>query len=108
VAPLVAGTTGEAVHLSHSERVELIRAARKVLDRAGDVNMPVIAGTGAGSTHETIGLCKEAAQAGADYAIVIASGYFAGSFVGNKKTLKAFWSDVASQSHIPIIIYNCA
>ena len=69
--------------------------------------MPVIAGTGAGSTRETIELCKEAAEAGADYTIVICSGYFAGALAGNKKALKAFWTEVAAQSPIPVMIYNC-
>jgi dihydrodipicolinate synthase/N-acetylneuraminate lyase len=98
---------GEAIHLSHAERVTLILTARETLDRAGLTHMPLIAGTGAGSTRETIELCEEAANAGADYAIVIASGYFAGALLENKKALKAFWSDVAENSPIPVMIYNC-
>jgi len=98
---------GEAIHLSHDERATLIRTARETLDLAGLTHMPLIAGTGAGSTRETIELCKEAENAGADYAIVIASGYFAGALSENKKALKAFWSDVAENSPIPVMIYNC-
>lgn len=98
---------GEAIHLSHAERVTLIKAARKALDNAGHRDIPVIAGTGAGSTRETIELCKDAADADADYVIVIASGYFAGALTGNKKALKAFWTEVSAKSPIPVIIYNC-
>ncbi len=98
---------GEAPHLSHSERIAVIKAARNALDDAGFTSMPIIAGTGAGSTRETIELTKEAAEAGADYAIVICSGYFAGALVNNKKALKAFWTEVAAKSPIPVIIYNC-
>jgi L-threo-3-deoxy-hexylosonate aldolase len=97
---------GEAIHLSHAERVTLIKAARKALDNAGHRDIPVIAGTGAGSTRETIELCKDAADADADYVIVIASGYFAGALTGNKKALKAFWTEVSAKSPIPVIIYN--
>ena len=52
---------GEAHHLSHEERVSLIRAARRVLDSAEPslADVPIIAGTGAGSTRETIQLTKE-------------------------------------------------
>ncbi|TEB36390.1 dihydrodipicolinate synthetase [Coprinellus micaceus] len=106
VYPLIAGTMGEAHHLSHSERTTLIRAARRVLDNAGLAHFPLIAGTGAGSTRETIEVTKEAAEAGADYAIVICSGYFAGVLASNRHALKDFWSEVAEKSPIPVMIYN--
>ena len=107
VIPLIAGSMGEAIHLSHSERVELIQVARKVLDKAGLTHVPIIAGTGAGSTRETIELTLQAAAAGADYAIVIASGYFASALANNRVALKAFWADIADKSPIPVMIYNC-
>jgi len=66
---------GEAHHLSPSERIELIISARKALDEAGLTEVPIIAGTGVGSTRETIKLSKEASEAGADAAIVIAPGF---------------------------------
>ncbi|KAH9928765.1 dihydrodipicolinate synthetase [Amylocystis lapponica] len=106
VRPLIAGSMGEASHLTHSERTAVIRAGREALDGAGFAEFPVIAGTGTGSTRETIELCKEAKEAGADYAIVIASGYFAGVLAGHKKALKAYWMEVAEKSPIPVIIYN--
>lgn len=105
--PLLAGTMGEGIHLSHSDRVALIKAAREALDEVGFTGVPIIVGTGAGSTRETIQLSKEAAEAGADYVIVITSGYFAGALVGNKKALKAYFTEVAEKSPIPVIIYNC-
>lgn len=107
VGPLIAGSMGEALHLSHAERITLIQAARKTLDAAGYTHVPLIVGTGAGSTRETIELTREAAEAGADYAIVIASGYFAGALAGNKVALKAFWTEVSEKSPIPVMIYNC-
>ncbi|KAF7338231.1 Dihydrodipicolinate synthetase [Mycena venus] len=106
VGPLIAGSMGEAIHLSHSERLVLIRAARKALDAAGLTTVPLIVGTGAPSTRETIELTHEAAKAGADYAIVITSGYFAGVLAGNHVALKAFFTEVAEKSPIPIMIYN--
>ncbi|KAF8077874.1 hypothetical protein FPV67DRAFT_1463280 [Lyophyllum atratum] len=104
VAPVIAGSMGEAIHLSHAERVRLIHAGRKALDNAGFPNFPVIVGTGAGSTRETIELGNEAAAAGADYAIVIASGYFAGALT--RAALKAFFLEVAQKCPIPVILYN--
>jgi len=95
---------GEAIHLSHLERVRLIHAARKALDNARFIDFPIIMGTGAGSTRETIELGNEAAAAGADYAIVIASGYFAGALT--RSALKAFFVEVAQKNPIPVMIYN--
>lgn len=106
VNPLLAGSMGEGIHLSHSERVTLIRTARRALDEAGFKDVPIMAGTGAGSTRETIELCKEAAEAGADFVIVITSGYFAGALAHDKKALKAFFTEVAAKSPLPVIIYN--
>ena len=107
IKPLLAGTMGEGLHLSHSERITLIKATREALDDAGFQDIPIIAGTGAGSTRETIQLCKEAAEAGADYVIVITPGYFASVLATNRKALKAFFTEVADNSPIPVIIYNC-
>ncbi|KAF8511948.1 dihydrodipicolinate synthetase [Hysterangium stoloniferum] len=103
---VISGSMGEAHHLTHEERATLIRIARHALDHAQPslVHVPIIAGTGAGSTKETIQLTKEAAQAGADFAIVIASGYFAGAL--DRQALKEFWVDVSQASPIPVMIYN--
>lgn len=106
VRPLVAGSMGEAIHLTHSERATLIKTARKALDDAGLHDVPVIAGTGTGSTRETIELCHEAAVAGADFVIVITSGYFAGALT--RDALKAYFVEVAEKSPLPVIVYNCA
>lgn len=98
---------GEGLHLSHSDRIALIKATREALDKAGFPNTPIVAGTGAGSTRETIQLCKEAAEAGAEYVIVVTPGYFASVLATNRNALKAFFMEVAEKSPIPVIIYNC-
>ncbi|KAJ6572916.1 dihydrodipicolinate synthetase [Mycena sp. CBHHK59/15] len=97
VGPLIAGSMGEAIHLSHAERLVLIRSARKALDAAGLSHVPTI------GNHE---LTAAAAAAGADYSIVITGGYFAGVLAGNPGALKAFFTEVAEKSPIPVIIYN--
>ncbi|KAB5596489.1 Dihydrodipicolinate synthetase family protein [Ceratobasidium theobromae] len=101
---LVSGSMGEAHHLTPEERVILIHAAREALDSVGLTTVPVIAGTGIGSTKGTIELTRQAAEAGADYSIVIASGYYAGGL--NNESLTRFFLDVAAASPIPVIVYN--
>ena len=98
---------GEAHHLSPEERVAVIKATREALDGAGFPSLPIIAGTGVGSTRETIARTKEAADAGADYAIVIPSGYFAAALGPDRKALKRFFEDVSEASPIPVMVYNC-
>lgn len=77
---------GEAHHLNQTERVTLIKEARKALDAAGLESTPIMAGTGLGSTRATIEVTKEAAEAGADSAIIIASG--CESFLSNERMNK--------------------
>ncbi|KAN0064351.1 hypothetical protein ACQY0O_002546 [Thecaphora frezii] len=106
VGLVVMGTNGEASHLSTEERSQLISSARKALSSSGLDSIPIIAGTGVGSIKETVRNCKEAAQAGADAAIVITPGYFAGALSSNRAAIKEFFVEVASASPIPIMLYN--
>jgi len=68
---LVQGSNGEAQHLSHEERAAAIRHTRKTLDDNGFCHVRILAGTGAQSSRETIQLCKEARDAGAEWALVL-------------------------------------
>ena len=96
-------------------------AAREALDADPALaDIPLVVGTGACSTRETIELTKEAAERGANYAMVIAPGAFrssppaqsdaedalsvAGYFAGalGKPALKQFFVDVAEASPIPV------
>lgn len=107
VRPLLAGTTGEGIHLAHGERTRLIHSARKALDTAGFLDVPIIVGAGGGGTRETIALCEEVGAAGADAAIVITPGYFAGVLANHRPALKEYFTEVASKSPVPVMIYNC-
>lgn len=105
--PVVAGSAGEAPHLTSAERIQLIRTTRHILDTSipgGDM-MPVTAGVGACSTRETISLAKDAAQAGADFVMVIPPGYYAGALKTGDGLLQYF-VDVAEASPVPVILYN--
>ncbi|KAL4935245.1 hypothetical protein BDV06DRAFT_229007 [Aspergillus oleicola] len=104
--PVISGTMGEAVHLSHKERNELVTATRSALDEIKLYDVPVVAGAGAPSTRESIELCKEAAAAGADYVMVIPPGYYAGALLSNTSAIKDFFVQVAEASPVPVIVYN--
>ena len=72
---LVAGSTGESVFLDEGERVGLIEEARAVVPDGARI----IAGTGSESTRHTIRLTEQAADAGADAALVSPPAYFKGA-----------------------------
>lgn len=103
---VIMGTNGEAIHLSSSERFELVSTAREYLSSSGLSSTQIIAGTGVGSVKETIANCIDAARAGADAAIVILPGYFAGGLGKDRAAMKQFFTAVADKSPIPVMVYN--
>lgn len=93
-----AGTTGESATLDHAEHCEVIRF---VVERVKG-RIPVIAGTGANSTHEAIELTKCAKDAGADACLLVTPYY-------NKPTqegLVLHHEAIARAVAIPQILYN--
>ncbi|CAK7235900.1 hypothetical protein SCUCBS95973_009424 [Sporothrix curviconia] len=105
--PVLAGSAGEACHLSAAECILLIKTARTALDEAGLTETVLVAGIGSSSTRETIQFAKDAADAGADFAMVIPPGYYAGQLAQkNMNAVKQFFIDVATESPLPVILYN--
>jgi 4-hydroxy-2-oxoglutarate aldolase len=97
---VVMGSNGEFVLLSPTEKEELMRF---VCARAKG-KKPVIAGTGAESTSETIRLNRKAAEAGADAVLVVTPNYYKGEMTD--PVLARFYTDVADASPLPVILYN--
>lgn len=92
------GTTGESATLDYEEHANVIRQV--VTSVAGRV--PVIAGTGANSTHEAIDLTQRAKDAGADACLLVTPYY-------NKPTQEGLYQHfkaIADAVDIPQILYN--
>lgn len=92
------GTSGESATLDCDEHLEVIK---KVIQRVGG-RVPVIAGTGANSTHEAIELTRQAKGAGADYCLLVTPYY-------NKPTQEGLYQHykaIAEAVDIPQILYN--
>jgi 4-hydroxy-tetrahydrodipicolinate synthase len=99
VAGLVpGGSTGEFTTLSHAERRRLVEAT--VEAAAGRV--PVVAGTSALSTRETVELSAHAEQAGAAAVMIVPPFYDALSW----RELLAHYTAVADAIAVPIMYYN--
>ena len=93
-----AGTTGESATLDHEEHCEVIRF---VVEQVNG-RIPVIAGTGANSTHEAITLTQCAKDAGADACLLVTPYY-------NKPTQEGLilhHKAIAEAVDIPQILYN--
>ncbi len=97
-AIMTTGGTGEFPNLLREERKEVTRAvAEQVRGR-----IPVIAGTASCSTMETLMLIEDAAEAGADAAIVVAPYYFKLP----EESLYRYYMDLGDRAKLPVILYN--
>jgi 4-hydroxy-tetrahydrodipicolinate synthase len=92
------GSTGEFTTLTNAERRQLVEAT---VDAAGG-RVPVIAGTGALSTRETVQLSRHAEEAGAAAVMIVPPFYEALSW----NELLAHYTAVADAIDIPIMYYN--
>lgn len=99
------GSNGEAVHRTREERKTVIRETRSALVEAGFEDIPVIAGASEQSVRGTIELCKDSADAGAEYVLTISPSYYRPA-MGNEQTLYEFFTMVADGSPMPVILYN--
>ncbi|KAG9249960.1 dihydrodipicolinate synthetase [Emericellopsis atlantica] len=100
------GSNGEAVHLTHAERYTVTATTRRALNENGFSHLPIIVGCGSQSTKETIEYCREAYEAGGDYALVLPPSYYAGLFAPACETIIEYFHTVADSSPIPLLIYN--
>jgi len=98
------GSNGEAVHLTHSEKSAVTKATREALDEAGFQDVSVMVGCSAQSVRETVELCKEAAEAGGDSALLISASYYRSAMT--EEAIYQYYTKVADASPLPIILYN--
>ncbi len=92
------GTTGESATLNYEEHHRVIELAIEIVNK----RIPVIAGTGANSTDETIMMTRKAQKAGADGALLVSPYY-------NKPTQEGIYRHyrkVAQIIDLPLVLYN--
>jgi 1-pyrroline-4-hydroxy-2-carboxylate deaminase len=95
---VVTGTMGEAGSLTAEERRLVVRTAVRAADGRG----PVIAGVSSGTPATSIGFAADAAEAGADAAMLLPPlGYRA-----DPRETVAFYRTVADAIALPIMAYN--
>ncbi|OQE43451.1 hypothetical protein PENCOP_c003G08164 [Penicillium coprophilum] len=97
---VILGTNSEAFLLTREERSQLISTARAAVGP----DFPLMAGVGAHSTKQTLELAQDAADAGANYLLVLPPAYFGKAT--NMNVVKRFFSEVAAKAPLPVVIYN--
>ncbi len=95
---VAAGTTGEGHALSADERGDLWRAAV----RGARGRVPVIAGTGATTTREALGLLALAAEAGCDAALALTPWFEKPTPQG----IKSYYAELAEHASVPLLLYH--
>ncbi len=98
------GSNGEAIHCTREEKIAVTQATRDALDAAGFTDTPIIFGATEGSVKGTIELCKLAAQAGADYTLLLPPSYFRALM--DEEAVYSYFTAVADESPLPLILYN--
>ncbi len=91
-------SNGEGPLMTREERRRVLEIAIEEVDGKA----PVVAGTGATSTRETIALTRDAQQLGANAALIVTPYYFK---PGNRELFEHY-SSVISSTDIPIVLYN--
>lgn len=97
---VVLGSNGEYVYLNKREKLETIATVKKHLAPG----KRLIAGTGCESTLHTIGLTRQAADLGADAAIIITPNYYKSAM--DHAAMVRHYLAVADASPIPLVVYN--
>jgi 4-hydroxy-2-oxoglutarate aldolase len=94
------GSNSETAYLSEEEKLQCI----KLTVQAAAREKVIIAGTGAESTRNTIRLTDMAAKEGVHAALVLTPSYYTDKM--DDRALINYFTQVADNSGIPIILYN--
>ncbi len=97
---VVLGSNGEAGYLSLEEKLRVWKAARQAIP----AHKLMIAGSGCESTRQTIALTRQAADAGADAALLVTPHYYDGAM--KSRNLIRHYQAVADAVPIPVMLYT--
>ncbi len=97
---LAFGSNGEAVHLTGGERRRVLEALRE----AAAPGHILVAGVNEQSTAAAIDAARQAADAGADAALVITPYFYKSAMT--QDVLRGHFEAVAEASPVPVLVYN--
>ncbi|KAI8624796.1 hypothetical protein F5Y19DRAFT_303181 [Xylariaceae sp. FL1651] len=97
---VILGTNAETFLLTREERKQLVQIARE----ACGPDFPILAGVGGHSTRQVLEFIADAAEAGANYVLVLPPAYFGKATT--PAVIDGFFGDVAANSALPVVLYN--
>ncbi|KAI6380281.1 hypothetical protein MCOR25_001708 [Pyricularia grisea] len=97
---VVLGTNAETFLLTREERRQLLETARQAVGP----DFPIMAGCGGHSTAQVLEFLRDAADAGADSALVLPPAYFGKATT--PAVVQRFFADVAAATPLPVVLYN--
>ena len=97
---LVIGSNSETAYLNEKEKLELVKLT---VEHAKKGRL-IMVGSGLESARETIKLTNKCAKLGAHCALILTPFYYGSSM--DSKAMIRFYTEVADNSSIPILIYN--
>ncbi|KAI1081847.1 aldolase [Whalleya microplaca] len=97
---VILGTNAETFLLTREERKTLLQIARE----ACGPSFPIMAGCGGHSTRQVLEFIGDAADAGANYILVLPPGYFGKATTA--AVVESFFDDIATSSPLPVLLYN--
>lgn len=97
---VILGTNAETFLLTREERAALIKCARQAVAP----EYPLMAGVGGHSTKQVLEYISDAAEAGANYILLLPCAYFGAAT--SETVIRNFYAQVAEESPLPIVLYN--
>jgi 4-hydroxy-2-oxoglutarate aldolase len=97
---VILGTNAETFMLTREERATLLRTARKAVGP----DYEIMAGVGGHSTKQVLEFIGDAADAGADYVLVLPCAYFGPQT--SRKVIMRFYEVIAEKSPLPIVVVS--
>lgn len=96
---LIFGSTGEFVYVDDDERQPVLEAARAAIPP----HKTMLVGCGGESRRRTLRYLRQAAETGADAALVVTPVYYTR---GRSAAQRAFYQTIAEHSPLPVLMYN--
>jgi 4-hydroxy-tetrahydrodipicolinate synthase len=90
------GSNSEAELMTAAERARVVEVV------ADESDVPVLAGTGHPGLRETLSATADAADAGADAALIVTPFYYE----HDQDALRSYYRDVADESPLPVYLYS--
>lgn len=106
---MIAGSNGEAVTLSTSEKTTLVQLARKTATQLNRPDITITLGCSGQATRDVLDECHAAAAQsstgdGADFVLILVPSYYSSAM--DSQSIVEFFKEVADGSPLPVMVYN--